>query len=194
MEVHQALKAIKIGVEAIPLIKQKGAHAHCTDTRIRTMSSQRALASQHNTRFKARLSCTDTRRSTMSSQRALASQHNTRDGLTPRSHTQCPPYRFVLCHVTLPIPFYFCCPSHATRCLRSVRSDTPRAPVASFPAGGLPRQTAPCLTGLWSRHRNTSQLLKRSLLPLIRARSALVRSSVLFGDILDVPRTRRTYV
>ena len=32
----------------------------------------------------------------MSSQRALASQHNTRDGQTPRSHTQCPPYTFAL--------------------------------------------------------------------------------------------------
>ena len=26
---------------------------------------------------------------------------------------------------------------------------------------------APCLSGLWSRHRNTSQLLKRSLLPFL---------------------------
>ena len=62
------------------------------------MSSQRALASQHNTQFGVRLTCTDTRRSTMSSQRALASQHNTRDGQTPRSHTQCPPYN--LCSAT----------------------------------------------------------------------------------------------
>ena len=163
---------MKIGVEAIPPDQTKGTHAHCTDTRIRTTSSQRALASQHNVQFKARLTCTDTRKSTTSSQRALASQHNTRDSPTPRSHTQCPPYD--LCSATSRNRFLstFAALRMLPAAFRSVRPGTPRAPVASFFRGGP--SSAPCLSGLWSRHRNTSQLLKRSLLPFSQP--------VLFGE------------
>ena len=153
LEVHPAFRRSKIGVEAMlsPLLKQRGARALHGHTH-GVLSAGAGLAAQysvqgaahlHGHTHKARcpLSGRWPRSTILATVRRRAVIHNARRIL-------------LLCHVTPSVPLYFGCPKHAPHCLRSVRPGTPRAPVASSLRGGP--SSAPCLSGFWSRHRNTT--------------------------------------
>ena len=133
-------------------------HTHSHDV----LSAGAGLAAQCSVQGAAHLHGHTQEHDVLSAGAGLAAQYSRRsDAAQPYTM---PAVRFVLCHVTQPIPFYFCCPSHATRCL-SLRSPGHSARARRLLFRGGP-SSAPCLSGLWSRHRNTSQLLKR-ITPLI---------------------------
>jgi hypothetical protein len=189
---RQSLVTTHIHIRRSPGVvvgSNKGAHAHCTDTR--TASSQRALASQHNTLFETRLTCTDTRtrHGVLSACAGLAAQYSRRSDASQ-------PY-------TMPA-VYFCSATSRYRFLStfSVLSMLPllslRSPGHStrarrlfFPRGAFLGAVS---LGLLEQTPQHQQAVEAEPPLVLSARSVLVRSTVLLGDILDVPRTRRAYV
>ena len=112
--------------------------------------SVRDAAHLHGHTNKARrpLSVRWPRSTILATVRRLAAIHNARRIL-------------LLCHVTLSVPFYLFCPQHAPTAFAPFARALHARPPPLLPAGGP--SSAPCLSGFWSRHRNTSQLLKRSI-------------------------------